>query len=81
MIAQSYDEAYLCRDLVSADQHHACDGSIAVFYDRATKNRWQKTDTPQKEQQYQISEYTITDAYLQYWELLRTRNLTYYETN
>jgi len=39
MIAQSYDEAYLCRDLVSADQHHACDGSIAVFYDRATKNR------------------------------------------
>ena len=76
MFYKSFDEAIVSLDLAPADQNHAADESILVFYDISARNRWQKKDRRQKKQQYQISEYTITNAYLRYWGLLRTKNLT-----
>ena len=59
------------------DQKSPIDVSMSYFCGISSKNREQKTNRPQRKKQYQWSEYTITDAYLLYWEQLRTRNLTY----
>ena len=58
-------------------QKSPIDESKFYFCDISFENRWQQTNKLRKKEQYQLSEYTITDAYLLYWEQLRTRNLTY----
>lgn len=70
-------ETNVSQGAVIFDQNHVIDGTIRGVYDSYAKSREQKKERYQTRQQYQLSEYTIPNAYPQYWGLLRTKNLTY----
>jgi|GEM_PF-5666921 len=76
MLSGCSEATIVFQNLVPADQQHQDDVHIFAFYNILVKNISQRINRRQIKYQYQISEYTITDAYLQYWELLKTKFLT-----
>lgn len=77
MFYESFDQELVLKYAVTVHQNDIIAQLMTYYYDTYAKNKEQKTMIFQKEQEYKISEHTITDAYLQHLEVLRTKNQTY----